>query len=526
MRDRGSRGGVRWRTLLWPAGVTLGLATAGLAWIWLRPSAQRQDQVVPTLIVAGVAGGLVVLWLAIWLAALSGLSRARRVSAVAALAVVLGGLASALRVQGVTGDIVPVVTWRFVQDPPLAQAGPRPGAPDAVADWSYPQFLGAGRDGRARGPALGRDWIASPPRLLWRRPVGAGWSAFAVAAGLAVTQEQLGDDEVIRAYDLLTGEPRWSHAVRARFLDPIGGPGPRATPSIAGGRVLALGATGVLTALDLATGAPLWSRDLAQERGMVPPTYGFSASPLVLGDLVVIALGAPGAALCAFDAATGREVWAGGDGPPAYGSPRLAALAGREQILVLNGEAVAAHDPSDGRVLWTHPWPGETQRAFTPLPLEGDRVFVSTGYGSGGKLFRVRRAADGALAADVLWESQALRAKFTNVVEHEGFLYGLDDGILVCLDPHDGTRRWKQGRYGHGQVLLAGDLLLVTLETGGVALVAARSDAFVELGRAAPLTGKTWNAPALAGPFLLVRNDRQAACLELPLASGAGAGDV
>jgi outer membrane protein assembly factor BamB len=168
-------------------------------------------------------------------------------------------------------------------------------------------------------------------------------------------------------------------------------------------------------------------------------------------------------------------------------------------------------------VLWQFPWPGETQRISQPVIVPEDRVFVSTGYGIGGKMLRIRSDHEGRLAAELLWESRGLKAKFSNVVWREGFLYGLDDGILTCLDGETGERRWKAGRYGHGQVILASDLLIVLAESGEVVLVPADPSAQREVGRFPAVSGKTWGHPALAGPRLVVRNDREAACYELAL---------
>jgi outer membrane protein assembly factor BamB len=150
-----------------------------------------------------------------------------------------------------------------------------------------------------------------------------------------------------------------------------------------------------------------------------------------------------------------------------------------------------------------------------PLVLPGDRVLLSAGYGVGSKLLHVTREAE-ALRATLVWESLRMKAKFTNLVVHEGFVYGLDEGVLVCLDLSNGERRWKSGRYGHGQVILAGDLLLVQTEEGDVVLVEPRPDSHRELARLSVFSQKTWNPPALAGRFLLLRNDAEAACYELP----------
>jgi outer membrane protein assembly factor BamB len=323
-------------------------------------------------------------------------------------------------------------------------------------------------------------------------------------------------------YDLESGEPLWSHADRTRFESVIGGDGPRATPAIADGRVHSVGATGMLNVLDLETGSVVWSKDILTDNDAPVPEYGVAASPLVHGEMViVVAPGATSGSLVAYDRQTGEKLWAAGDALGRHSSPTLATLAGREQILLFYDGALRGHDPSSGETLWTFAWPSETEEASQPLPIDDGRVFLSSGYGIGGKMLAISRDASGALEAELVWETTSLKAKFTNPVLHEGHIYGLDDGILVAVDPTNGSRLWKAGRYGHGHVLLAGDLLVVLSESGEVALVDPRPDAFSELARFQALEGKTWNTPALAGPYLLVRNATEATCHRLPLAAGA-----
>ena len=150
------------------------------------------------------------------------------------------------------------------------------------------------------------------------------------------------------------------------------------------------------------------------------------------------------------------------------------------------------------------------------MVLPGDRVFLSSGYGIGSKLFQISAAEEGP-AASVVWESPRLKTKFTNAVFHAGSIYGLDDGVLVCLDPETGQRRWKRGRYGHGQILLIGNHILIQTESGELAVVAADPTEFREIARHPALDGKTWNNPVFAPPYLLVRNDQEAICFELGL---------
>jgi outer membrane protein assembly factor BamB len=429
-----------------------------------------------------------------------------------------------LKAQGLTGGSDINFVWRWQG---RSGGGAVEAAPGQTADLmrttghDYAQFLGPRRLGLLPDARLGRDWKQTPPRLVWRIPVGAGWGAFAVVGDYAVTQEQRGDDECVVCYRLADGSPVWVHADQARFDSSLGGPGPRATPTVAGGRVYTVGATGILNCLDGATGRPVWTVNILEDNGGKEISHGVCGSPLLVGDRVIVSpTGNAGASLAAYRRDTGERVWRAGQDEASYGSPLLAEVAGVRQVLLHNAEAVAGHDPATGRLLWSFPWTNSQHvDCSQPIPGAGasDQVFVSTGYGKGCALVRVERSAEAPWPVHAVWESNQLKTKFTSAVLQRGYVYGLDDGILECVDLKTGKRRWKDGRYEHGQVLLAGDLLLVQAEDGRVVLVEPNPEGLRELGRLRALDGKTWNNPALAGPFLLVRNDREAACYELPL---------
>jgi len=506
----------------WPALAILLLGAASLVDAWLLKDTDRQFRVLQT--VQTVA--LVVLTLLLWLLFASRLPRRVRL-AVLGVVVALAILGRALfRIRGVTGDVVPILEPRWTRHdapplpgPPAASAGgDRASAlPRLVGD--YPQFLGPRRDGTLPDLHLARDWTGHPPRRLWRRRIGAGWSAFAVAGTLAVTQEQRGDEEFVVAYELATGKPVWSHGDKARYETTIAGIGPRATPTIVDGRVYTLGGTGILNAIDLSTGRRLWTHQVVEEAGARVPDWGKSCSPLVTGGRVIVSAGgAGGRSLVAYEAGTGAKAWSGGNDSSGYASPLLATIAGRPQVLMFNDASITAHDPETGAVLWAHGFPAQQPNVAQPVPLPGDRVLLSAGYGIGAKLLEISTRDDGGLEARLVWESPRLKSKFANMLVHGGFVFGLDDGVLTCIDPATGERRWKGGRYGHGQILLVGDLLLVQTEEGELLLVEAVPDAHREIARFRILDGKTWNSPALAGSVLLVRNDLEAAAYELPLA--------
>jgi outer membrane protein assembly factor BamB len=416
-----------------------------------------------------------------------------------------------------------------------------------ITDWQttprdYPRFLGQGDWAEVHGVALETDWHTHPPREMWRREIGAGWSAFAIVGNYAVTQEQRGEHELVSCYRLDSGESVWTHADRARF-DPadvagsLGDIGPRATPTIVGERIFTQGGTGIVNCLDARTGRALWSHDTAEEFDVPVTLWGKSGSPLVLGDLVIVSIGAAAdderakqfhSSLVAFDVESGEVRWAAGSRKAAYASPIAATFEGERQIIAVNEGWITAHRAADGKVLWEHPWENAadtTASASQPVAVGRDRLFISKGYGVGASLLAVKRNTEGLFTARPLWNPPIMRVmktKFCNVVIRDGFVYGLDDVLLECIDLETGKVRWKKRRtpeFGHGQTMLVGDVILVLSETGELALVAATPDEYRELASLQALgdANVTWNNPAFAPPYLVVRNNREAACYRLPL---------
>ena len=506
--DNPGRSPVRW----WPAVVILTIAGALLAYVWLREAPSVQDRVVPTFPVLFFTTVALVVWLLLF-SRLRGRIRWRLF--LATVAVVAAGFLS-LEIKGVDGNLVPVVGWRWSGARVFAPASGVAAAVTAPGPDDYPQFYGPDRNATLSGPRLATDWQAQPPRELWRREVGEGWSSFAVVGGAAVTQEQRGEDEAVVRYELDSGRQVWVHTDRAPFNTTVGGSGPRATPTIADGRVYTLGATGILNCLELAGGRLVWSTNVLSDNGAAQPEWGMTSSPLVVGKVVVVQLGRGGISLAAYDRTTGEPAWRAGKDRGSYSTPTLAMVAGRAQLLIVNQTSVTGHDPEDGSLLWREEWKDPGERVSLPLQVADDLLLVSAGYGVGSRLLRIVPAGD-AYAVEEVWRSPRLKSKFAPMVVHEGVVYGLDDGVLVALDPETGERLWKRGRYGHGQLILVGSLLLIQAENGEVVLVEADPTEHREVARLAALDGKTWNPPALAGRRLLVRNNSQAACYELPV---------
>jgi outer membrane protein assembly factor BamB len=389
--------------------------------------------------------------------------------------------------------------------PPATPAEPKVGA-----DW--PGFRGPERDGIVRGVRIATDWSASPPVELWRRPIGPGWSSFAVHGNLFYTQEQRGEDEVVTCYNVTSGEPVWRHRDAARFYESNGGAGPRATPTLSNGHVYTFGATGILNALDAEDGAVVWSRNPASDTGTEVPGWGFASSPLVVDDLVIVATGGK---LAAYDLATGEPRWYGPAAGGGYSSPHLVTIDGVEQVLLLSTAGATSVALSDGKQLWQHPWQAGTRIVQPAMTANGD-VLIGANEGIG----RIALAhGPGKWTVQERWTSIGLKPYFNDFVVHKGHAFGFDGVMLACIDLETGKRTWKGGRYGHGQLVLLPDqdLLLVLSEQGELALVEATPDEFTELARIPAIEGKTWNHPVLAGDVLLVRNDQEMVAFRLAL---------
>jgi quercetin dioxygenase-like cupin family protein len=408
-------------------------------------------------------------------------------------------------------------------NPPRESAGlgasaPAPAVPLPIVEW--PGFRGAVRDGVIRRTRIDTDWAATPPSALWRRPIGPGWSSFAVFGDLLYTQEQRGEQEIVAAYSLATGQPVWAHQDAVRFWESNGGAGPRATPTVdrERGRVYAFGATGILNALDAKSGVKIWAHDVAADSAVPVPDWGFSSSPLLLDDMVIVAAAGK---LVAYDTKTGGLQWTSSDRGPSYSSPHLLTLGGVPQIVLLTGRGAVSVAPTTGAILWEFDLPPSAMAATIVQPAmaaDGD-LLVSDGQASSMHRIAVANSPGGWTVAE-RWATNRLKPLFNDFVVHNGHAYGFDGTILACIDLADGNRKWKGGRYGNGQLLLLADqdLLLVTSEEGELILVNATPDGFTERARTPGIEGKTWNHPALAGDVLLMRNGEEMAAFRLPSA--------
>jgi outer membrane protein assembly factor BamB len=449
---------------------------------------------------------------------------------VAAFAIVCG-LMSFVRVDGIDGDQQAAVHWRWsttAEDLYLASrtaahgtaASSVPAHGDATpstlvaksGDWT--EFRGPDRRGEVRGVKIATDWQSHPPKQVWRQRIGPAWSSMLILGDRLFTQEQRGESEAVVCLDTASGRELWAHQYKARFFDGQAGPGPRSSPTFSEGRIYTLGASGTLNCLEAASGKPCWSRDIVADSGAPFPMWGFSSSPLVVNGLVVYAGGKGDKGLLAYRAPTGDPAWSVATGPVSYSSAQVVTVHGRRLLLFLSDTGLLGLEPATGKFLWEHKAVASSiWRVALPRQID------ETGVVIGSEDLGLVRLDLTQATPSPRWDSRALRPAYNDFVSLDGFIYGLDGGFCCCVDAATGKRRWKAGRYGHGQVLLLADqrLLLVISENGEAVLVSARPDQHEELGRFQAVNGKTWNHPAIAHGYLYVRNAEEIACYKLAM---------
>lgn len=393
-------------------------------------------------------------------------------------------------------------------------------ATDAGRAPYWTDFRGPLRDGHYRERPVRTAWPAGGLTPVWRQPVGGGYASFVVARGRAFTIEQRGTQEVVAAYDVRTGRELWTNTWDALFRESLGGDGPRATPTWADGVVYALGAAGELRVLEEATGRTRWRTNILDENGATNLDWGMSASPLVTGDAVVVLPGgSDGRSVVAYDRRSGARLWSSLNDKQSYSSPMLATLGGVRQILVFAATRLMGLSPDGGSLLWEYPWRTSFDiNAGQPIVIGDNRVFLSSGYGTGAAVIELSApGADSGAPWSVreVWRNNRMKNQFSSSVLHEGFIYGLDESILASVDAATGELRWKGGRYGYGQVLLANGHLIVLTDDGDLALVRATPARHEEVVRFSALSGKTWNHPAMADGYLFIRNVAEMAAYDL-----------
>ena len=531
-----SRPQPRW----WPAIAILCVAIAAEVALWIYHSDNIMQQVLSSWMVVLGASVLLGLW---WLffSRLSWRTKLLGLVSAAGFGLVFVAL---FRYEGLGGDFKPIFKSRFEKTAEekvaeLAPAGSTRAALHAtdenvvealvVGPDDWPGFRGPQRDGIARGAKVRSDWEQNPPKALWRRSVGPAWSSFALVGDFLFTQEQRGENEAVVAYDPGTGEEIWVHSNPGRHETFLGGIGPRATPTFHDGRLYALGATGTLDCLEPTTGGLIWSRNIADDAGTEQLEFGFSGSPLVVDEMVIVNPGknvptggdpsmydnSPPGAVIAYHRLTGDIIWKTGKRQAGYGAPRLEMVDGERQILIFKAWGLSGHDPSTGQELWwwefTNPY---GTNAVQPILTESGDIYISTET-TGSALLHVSQQADGWTVEPRWVRPNKMRLRFNGGVLQDHHVYGLDGGILSAFDLREGKRAWKKGRYRFGQILMLRDFLLVLAENGDVALVQVSPESMTEVARFHAIAGRCWNHPVVRDGLLYVRSDEEMACYDL-----------
>jgi len=508
------------RKLKWPAMITLVIVGVGAKLL-------ADGSITVAVMISFGLPLVVTAWLlALYLSKRMG-KKSRRVGVIGAIALVWTGFAL-IRFDGISGEGAASFSWRWSQTAEqkyLAsvklQAGKTAStqtaaAPVSAGDW--PAFRGPGRDGIVRGaPAISTDWNAAAPSLLWKGASGPGWSSPVIVGNRLIIHEQRGPNEAVVCRDLSTGAQIWVHEDPVRFEESLGGAGPRATPTAVGDKLYTFGAKGLLNCLELSTGQRVWSRDVLAETNAAVPMWAFASSPLVAQGVVIVWTGGPEKGLVAYQSADGVPVWTLPAGKSTYTSAQLVTLGAKEQALFISDAGLTSIDPATGKPLWDYPAaaPNST-RSVQPIAVGSNQVLISSELDIGVALLDVK-ADGGNWLVTKKWQSRAMKPSFNDFVLHQGHLYGFDGAVFCCVELETGKRKWREGRYGHGQViaLAAQGVLIVTAEKGEVVAIKASPEAHSELGTFQALEGKVWSHPAIANGKLVVRGDRETACFEL-----------
>ncbi|HEX4954965.1 MAG TPA: PQQ-binding-like beta-propeller repeat protein [Thermoanaerobaculia bacterium] len=386
-----------------------------------------------------------------------------------------------------------------------------PVAYGAAHDW--PQYRGPDRSGVGTATGLARSWPATGPTVVWKRPIGAGFSSVAVVDGRVYVGAAEGEREFALCLEATTGKELWRADLGPRFPQGDFGDGPRATPTVADGKVYAVGGFGILHALDAGSGKELWSVDLPKTYGADVPRFGYSPSPLVDGGLVLADAGGPEKSLVALDAGTGELKWSIAAGPAGYSSPVAVTLGGVKQYLItrLRSAELISLAP-DGKELWRHAAPPGMYTL--PIAVPGDRLFLSTYDEFGGQLLKVTRQGD-AFKVEELWKNSRMRNQYNTSVVVGETLYGFDNATLKAISLATGEQVWAFRGFGKGSLIAADGMLYVLSDLGVLALVKADPAAYQEIARVQVLEGRTWTSPSIAGSRVFLRDHDEIVCVEV-----------
>ena len=376
-------------------------------------------------------------------------------------------------------------------------------------DW--PQWRGPQRNGISEETGWLTSWPPSGPKQLWRGKVGVGYSSVSVSNGRLYTMGNVAEVDHVYCLDANTGAELWQHSYPCSSKDPNGYPGTRCTPTVDGDRVYTVSREGHLFCLNTADGKVIWAKNFSKEFGASTPTWGFSGSPLIEVNLVLVEVGGPGASVVALNKMTGAVVWKNGSEGVGYSS-LIAYTEGAQRCLaVFSKETIVGRSLRGGTELWRHPWKTSYGvNAATPI-VEGDKLFISSGYNFGCALLQIS-----VRPARVLWQNKNMRNHVNSCVLWQSHLYGFDEGELKCLDFKTGEVKWVQRGYGKGALMMADGKLILYSDNGKLGVAEASPAGFKELANSQVIGGKsTWAAPVLASGKIYCRSLEDLVCLDV-----------
>lgn len=384
----------------------------------------------------------------------------------------------------------------------------------SAADW--PRWRGANGDGISTEKEWSYRW-SGDPKELWKAEVGTGYSAMSISQGRLVTMGNTADVDTVYCLDANTGKELWKHSYPCIAKDPNGFPGTRVTPTIDGDLVFTVSRQGQFFCLTLSDGKVVWSKNYAKDFNAPVPEpgtkqwWGYSGSPWVENDLVIFETGGPGSSLVACNKKDGKLVWKNGADPVGYSSTIGFTYKGNRCLATFSAAGIVGRNLKDGKELWRHPWKTDYNvNAATPI-VDGDKVFISSGYNTGCALVQFSEKPP-----KVLWHNKHMRNHVNSCVLWQGHLYGFDEKELRCLDFTTGEMKWADKSFGKGSLMLADGKLIIFSDNGRLATAEASLAGYKEISSSQPLGGKnTWTVPVLANGKMYCRSWENLVCLDV-----------
>jgi outer membrane protein assembly factor BamB len=389
----------------------------------------------------------------------------------------------------------------------------------AMAQWT--QWGGPNRDFVVKSSSVAKGWAEAGPTEIWKRELGGGYSAILVEGDRLYTMYRDGDEEIITALEAETGktiwETRYSAPLQEGAVDQFG-KGPNATPSIAGDKLIGVGFTGKLHCLTKADGKVVWSHDLWDEFGGTKLDFGYSSSPLVHGDIVIVPVGGEGQSLMAFNIADGAKAWTGGDFKNSFASPMMIEVDGQQQIVIPMGSQIVGYSPDDGRVLWSHPHKNQWDcNISAPQWCQDNILFVSSFGECGSRAIRLSREGD-TTTVEEIWANRKLKVGHTTTVHIGDYVYAAHwdgSGFLTAINVHTGEMAWRKRDVGHASLVRVDDAMLALEEDGSLSILRADPRDLEIVCKTEMLESKAWTVPTVVGSRIYVRDNKHIMALEV-----------